>query len=219
MDQLKLPNRTLVSYARPEAFVELTETILSRLGYQFLTASAYEAELPAGGKRGVDARKADLLIVDEGRLGEVPDSEAGIPIILLTGRHGVTGADPRIVGAVKRPAGLHDLYRLSQQILEDTPRAVPRIATHLTAQCRQQGREWTGTVLSLSENGCLLRSPEDLLLGSELELQLDLPNFGHVTLSADSAYQLVPDTGLVFSALVAADRTAVSDYVKDVLAV
>jgi hypothetical protein len=214
---MNLPSRTLVSYARPDAYVEFTEAILSRLGYEFVTVSEYENGLPDGGERGVDAPKADLLIVDERRLGEIPDSEDGIPIVLLTGRHGVTGADPRIAGAVKRPAGLHELYRLTQQILEDMPRSVPRVATHLAAHCRQQGKEWTGTILSLSENGCLMRSSEKLLLGSELEIELELPQFGRVTLWADSAYQLVPDNGLVFSALVAADRTALSDYVKHVL--
>ena len=165
----------------------------------------------------MDAPKADILIVDERRIGEIPDSETGIPIILLTGRHGVTGADPRIAGAIKRPAGLHDLYRLAQQILEDTPRSVPRVATHLMARCRGHGRDWTSTVLSLSENGCLLRSPEELLLGTELDLVLDLPKFGRVSLRAEVAYQLVPDTGLVFSALVPADRSALSDCVKHVL--
>ena len=73
-------------------------------------------------------------------------------------------------------------------------------------------------MLSLSENGCLLRTPEELPLGTELELAIDLPRFGRVMLSADSAYQLVPDTGLVFSALQAADRAALSGYVNYVLA-
>ena len=213
-----LPNRILVSYARPEAYIEHTETILGRLGYHILAAEAYEEALPEGGERGFDAPKADLLVVDERRLGEIPESEEGVPIILLTGRHGATGADRRVVGAVKRPAGLHDLYRLAQQILEDTPRSVPRIATHLTALCRRKGKEWTGTVVSLSENGCLLRSSEELPLGTELELAIDLPKFGRVTLWADSAYQLVPDDGLVFSALLAADRTALSGYVRQALA-
>ena len=218
MDGTSLPNRTLVSYARPEAYVEYTETILSRLGYHFLDSADYDESLPEGGERGIDGPKADLLVVDERRLGEIPESEEGIPIVLLTGRHGVTGADPRIAGAVKRPAGLHDLYRLAQQILEDTPRSVPRVATHLIAHCKRKGREWTGTVVSLSENGCLLRSPEELPLGTELEVAIDLPGQGRVTLWADSAYQLVPDCGLVFSALVAADRTALSDFVRKTLA-
>ena len=221
MDQtnpLSLPSRILVSYARSEAFIEHTEIILSRLGYQFISAEAYEDSLPEGGERGFDAPKADLLLVDERRLAEIPESEDEIPIILLTGRHGVTGADPRIAGAVKRPAGLHDLYRLAQQILEDTPRAVPRIATQLSAVCRRKGREWKATVVSLSENGCLLRSPEELPLGSELEIAIELPKIGRVTLWADSAYQLVPDDGLVFSSLVASDRTTLADYVKSVLA-
>ncbi len=69
--------------------------------------------------------RPDLLLVDERRLAEVmPGDTVGydsVPIVLLCGRHGATGADPRIVGAVKRPAGLHDLYRLLQQIFPVAP--------------------------------------------------------------------------------------------------
>jgi hypothetical protein len=129
----------------------------------------------------------------------------------------VTGAETRIVGAVKRPAGLHDLYRLLQQVFEDNPRATPRVPTHIRATCRRRGREWIGAVLSLSENGCLLRSPEPVLLGSQLELSFELPRVGPVELWAESAYQLLPDFGLVFSALAPADRDAISAYVADAL--
>ena len=64
--------------------------------------------------------------------GEVPDDDPeSLPIVVLTGRHGVTGADQRIVGAIRRPAGMHELYRLIQQVMEETPRSTPRVPTHL----------------------------------------------------------------------------------------
>ncbi len=210
-----LPQRVLVTHAAPEAFAPMTRAILAKLGYAILEEDEFEDAAES-----LDRDRPDLRIVDERQLAEVPD-ELDVPILVLCGRHGVTGADSRIVGAVRRPAGLHEIYRLVQLVLEDTPRTSPRVPTHLPARCvrpERPDREWRAAVLSLSENGCLLRTPEELLLGTELQLAIDLPRFGHVTLSADSAYQLVPDTGLVFSALVAADRAALSGYVNDVLA-
>ena len=77
--------------------------------------------------------------------------------------------------------------------------------------------EWTGKVLSLSENGCLLRTPEPLLLGSRLEVSFRLPKVGTLELEAESAYQLVPDFGLVFHATAPTDREAIVDYVTQAL--
>jgi hypothetical protein len=131
----------------------------------------------------------------------------------------VTGADPRIVGAVRRPAGLHEIYRLVQQILEDTPRSTPRVPTHLAARCQRDGREWRSVVLSLSENGCLLRSPETLLLGARFRLGFDLPRSGAVEVDAEIAYQLVPDLGVVFNATSPGVREAIGGYVSAALAV
>jgi hypothetical protein len=73
---------------------------------------------------------------------------------------------------------MHELYRLIQQLTEDTPRSNPRVPTHLPARCKSDGKEWTSTMLSLSENGCLVRSPEPLSLGRRLELSFELPRSG-----------------------------------------
>jgi hypothetical protein len=105
-----------------------------------------------------------------------------------------------------------------QQALEESPRSAPRVATHLAARCRAEGREWGVNVLSLSENGCLLRSPEPLLLGSEVELALSLPRAGRMRLTGEVAYQLVPDVGLVFNATAARDRVALAAWVSEALA-
>jgi hypothetical protein len=117
------------------------------------------------------------------------------------------------VGAVKRPAGLHDLFRLVQQVFEDCPRTTPRLPTHLKVVCRRRGQEWNASLLSLSENGCLLRSPEPLPLGTRLELAFDLPRVGSMELWAEIAYQLVPDLGLVFSGVDPSIRNAIGSYV------
>ncbi|MBW2426705.1 MAG: PilZ domain-containing protein [Deltaproteobacteria bacterium] len=207
-------SRLIVFHASKDAFAPKTPEILSRLGYEIVSPEDWEQ----GDRAEV---RPDLLLIDERRLVEAEiydgEGEDSLPIVLLSGRHGATGADPRIVGAVKRPAGLHDLYRLMQQIFEDTPRSTPRIATQLRARCRAGDRIWEGRVLSLSENGCLLRSPETILLGREIQLGLTLPGAGEVLLDAEAAYQLLPDTGLVFNALSPAEREVLGRFVSQTL--
>ena len=189
----------------------MCRAILAKLGYAILMPEEFELLQP-------DGASPDLRIVDERNLAEVPDEEEpSVPIILLTGRHGATGVDSRIAGAIRRPAGLHELFSLAQQILEEKPRAAPRVPTHLAARCSSKGHEWKGSVLSLSESGCLLRTPESLTLGSTLELCFELPRTGPLTVEAECAYQLVPDVGLVFHALSSAQREAVSGYIGEAL--
>jgi hypothetical protein len=191
----------------------MSRAILAKLGYTILTPEEFENIAEE-----MDCDRPDLRIVDERNLPEVPeDGGCSVPIIVLTGRYGVTGADQRIAGAVKRPAGLHELYRLMQQILEDTPRTAPRVATHLSATVHSGEREWTVAVLSLSENGCLIRSSETLLLGSSVRLGFELPDTGPLEFAAETGYQLVPDVGLIFHAASPANREAVSRYVDAAL--
>jgi hypothetical protein len=207
------PRRILVLHAPPDVFSGNDRQVLARLGYAIFTPEEFEER-----GRTPERPRPDLRLVDERQLGEVPE-ESGptVPIVALTGRHGVSGVDPRIVGALPRPPGMHDVYRVAQQVLEDTPRATPRIPVHLGARCQRQGKEWRGVVLSLSENGCLLRSPEPLMLGSRLDLCFRLPGIGELSLEAESAYQLVPDFGLVFHATAPAHRAAIARYITQAL--
>ena len=208
-----MPRRVLVMHAAPEALAPRTRLLFQKLGYAIVDPDELAALLASG-----DCERPDLRIVDERSLGEVPeDSGAQVPIVVLSGRHGVTGADPRIVGAVRRPAGLHELYRLVQQVLEDTPRASPRIPTHLPARCKVGDREWSSSVLSLSENGCLMRSAETPTLGTRLEMSFALPRSGILRIDAEIAYQLVPDLGIVFNGTSPAVRDAIKNFVQDAL--
>jgi hypothetical protein len=214
MDARPLPHRLLVTHAAPEAFAPMTRQILAKLGYRIVEPG----ELPAVAAE-LGLERPDLRLVDERSLADVEDDDdPAVPIVALCGRHGVTGADPRIVGAVRRPAGLHEVYRLVQQVLEDTPRSTPRVPTHLPARARRDAREWRSAVLSLSENGCLLRSPEPLPLGSHIALSFELPRSGAIEVGGDVAYQLVPDFGVVFNAISAGAREAISAYVTTALA-
>jgi len=208
-------SRTIVYHASRDALGPKTDVILSRLGYQMLLPETFEAlreEHPE--------LAAEMLVVDDRRLDEADDYRTdgpGPPIVLLTGKEGATGDDARIVGAVKRPAGLHDLYRLMQQVFEDVPRATPRVATQLRAICESDGAHWEGRVLSLSENGCLIRSPEAILLGQRVQLELVLPRSESIALEAEATYQLLPDTGLVWSAIDAGSREALGRFVTQTI--
>ena len=208
--------RLILCDASSDAFAPKTREILGRLGYALIDPGEWEVQ-----QRGQPEPRLDLLLLDDRRLGEseVYQEEEGdpVPIVLLSGRHGATGADSRVVGAVKRPAGLHDLYRLIQQIFEDTPRSTPRIATQIRARCGRGEHEWDGRVLSLSENGCLIRSPELIPLGQKIKLDLMLPQSGPVSLDAEAAYQLLPDVGLVFNRLSPAHRETLGRFVAQAL--
>ena len=215
MDARQLPNRLLVTHAAPQAFAPMARIMLAKLGYRIVEPEEFPA---AAAELGLE--RPHLRLVDERSLADASDEEdPPVPIVVLCGRHGVTGADPRIVGAIRRPAGLHEIYRLVQQVLEDTPRSTPRVPTHLPARCQREGREWRGAVLSLSENGCLLRSPEPLLLGSRIALGFELPRSGKLEVDAEIAYQLVPDMGVVFNATSPSVREAIGAFVASALAV
>jgi hypothetical protein len=211
----KEPRRLIVSFAREEAYTHLARVILTKLGYGIVPAESWD-ELPDA----LSDEVPDLAIADEQRLDEVwtPGRET-LRTVVLSGRHGVPGDDPRIVAAVRKPAGIHELYRVLQATLEPRPRATPRIPTYLPARCEQSGREWRAAIISLSENGCLLRSPEPVDLGSEMRVSFDLPRVGRVETAAESAYQLVPDLGLIFSGTPAASRHAILDFVEQTLAI
>lgn len=217
MDLQPLPSRQLVAYASADDFADNTIQILGRLGYDILSPERFEKL--RSGPDGDPERRPDLLIVDEHRLRELPKTGAAhdVPILLLARRDAAPEGDPRIVAAMKPPVGMHDLYRLLQQVLEDRPRTTLRIRTELAAVCRRSGHEWNATVVSLSENGCLLRSPEPVPLGTSLQLAFELPQMGTVHVNAETAYQLLPDLGLVFSSIAPRIRQSIARCVAEQL--
>lgn len=204
-----------MAYASAEAFADGTISILSRLGYEILSPERFEKLA----ERGDVAPKPDLLIVDERRLGELPE-EAGddeVPILVLALRDAAPDCDRPIAAAMKPPLGMHDLYRVAQQVLEDRPRTTLRVRTALDAVCRRSGREWNARIVSLSENGCLLESPESVPLGTAVQLAFELPESGTVHVHAETAYHLARDLGLVFSSISPRIRTAIAGYVEAAL--
>jgi len=203
-------SRIILAHAGRDAFSDMSRSILSKLGYVIVPPEDFDACAEALGRDG-----PDLRIVDERSIAEVPDDAySTVPIIVLTGSHGISGADPRIVGAVRRPAGMHELYRIIQEVLEDTPRSTPRLPVHLTAHCSRDGHDWTGTLLSLSEGGCLLRSTAPQNLGVTFTLRFSLPRTGPLVLDAEVTYQLVPDLGLTFQSTSPTDRESITNFIQ-----
>lgn len=216
-EQILQPEHLILTGARSEAFVGSTRLILGRLGYRIFSVRELAEAEEAGGGPG---RQIEMLILDEHRLlaADELDPDGLLPIILLTGRAGIRTPDSRIIAAVKKPAGLHDLYRIFQQHFEERSRTTLRVETDLPATCQRRGKVWTASVLSLSDNGCLLRSSESIPLGTTFDLTLELPFVGAIQIKAESAYQLVPDLGLVFNAIEPQARRAIGEYVVDALA-
>jgi len=209
-----LAQRVLASHAHPRAFVDKAIAILGRLGYRILDVGAWDDDQTPG--------DPELLIVDESRQRELTASGAlerfaGLPRIVLTGRHGVASGEPGVVGAVRRPAVLHDVYRLVQQVFEDTPRTTPRIDTDIAVRCARRGDRFDGSLLSISENGGLLRCDAPPPLGACFDMSLDLPGSGTLSLRAEAAYQLLPNIGVVFSSLAPQERGAIGEYVSGIL--
>jgi len=202
--------RLILSIARPTAYVPLARAILGRIGYAIVTDTEWrETELAS--------RTPELAIVEDRLFEELPDEApfASLPLIVIASPNGSAPyEDRRVVGAVPRPAGLHELFRLLQRALESPARNALRIPTNLPVRLRRDGHEWQGAVLSLSENGCLVRTPEPMRLGTELDVAFELPRIGMIETRAESAYTLVADTGLVFQATSPASRRAILDFVE-----
>ena len=85
-----------------------------------------------------------------------------------------------------------------QSTIERTPRRMPRVRTRLSARCVRSERRTIGTMLSLSEGGCLLRTDDLLRKGSQVQLQFALPDYGLVSTRADCRYTHVGNAGLEF---------------------
>jgi hypothetical protein len=201
----------ILSLARPEAYVPMARSILGRIGYPIVSPSEWQSDPEL-------ARVSPgLCLVDERQLaadGEVP----ALPLVVLCAKGRAAIDDRRVVGVVAKPAGLHELYRLFQEALEPVARASLRALTNLPVRLRRDGREWHGALLSLSENGCLVRSTEPMELGAQLEVAFELPRAGRIETKAETSYQLVPDTGLVFQATPPASRRAIQSFVEELLA-
>ena len=176
--------RTIASHATRSDYAPTCEVLLAKLGYSLVPAAA--------------AERPELRIVREERLGEVADTSE--PLIVLTNGRALAGREnSRAVGRIKRPAKLHELYRLLQLALETNPRAVPRAEVSLAAHAQSaDGDQWDLRVESLSENGCLVSGPKLPPLDTVLTMRIEMPWGERITVPADVAYERRTQIGLVF---------------------
>jgi hypothetical protein len=176
--------RPIATHAARSDFAPTAPILLAKLGYELVSAA--EAAAPV------------LRIVREERFDEVRGET--VPVIALAGRRRISRRDdPRVVGTVKRPARLHELYRLLQLALEPHPRAVPRVEVDLAAHAQSaNGDQWDLRVASLSENGCLVTGPKLPMLGTALTMRIEMPWGERITVPADVAYERRDQIGLVF---------------------
>ncbi len=192
--------RTVANHAASGSFEARALVALERLGYRIATAGSSTDPI----------RDANLRIVDEERLAEISGNE---PILVLRARPSPGSTDRRVVEAVVRPATLVDLYAALQRALETTPRLAPRIVTRLPARCWQDGRSWSGDVVSLSETGCLLGTRRQLEGSSGFELAFHLPSGDTVSTPVRAVRRSGLNTGFAFEGLSKRPRVAIAQYV------
>lgn len=204
------PSHWIICAARPTGFVLLSRSILGRMGYAIVSLDDW-LEKPA-----FQAHAPELCLAEERLITELPDDREfnNVPIVALTGRDGVTSKDPRIIAGIQMPAGLHELYRVLQKAFETTPRSSIRVPARLPAKLTFGGVERQAEVRSLSENGCLVRMPESIPLGAQVEIRFQLPSLGEVETAAAPTYQVLPDTGLVFERTTPGHRRSIQIFVE-----
>ena len=180
---------------------------LGALGYEFFWSAS------SGGS--AQALEADLWIVDEENVADIPRPSSGSlrPIIVLTAEPGRSSSDARIVASLARPVSLSALYAVLQRALENTPRRAPRVRTDLAARCWHGNRFWTGAVLSLSETGCLFRSLPEPPPEREVTLVFELPSDQTVSTWASPVGLRGQDVALCFENVRPDSRIAISQHV------
>lgn len=196
------PRFAIASHAADSDYAPTSRVLLWKLGYALLPPE--EAGSPA------------LRVVRDDRLDEVPSPTAE-PIILLTRARKAKPADPRVVGTVRRPAGLHELYRLFQAATEAHPRSVPRVPCALRAVANGEEQRFDLRVTSLSENGCLVAGERLPALDARLALDVELPWGERVGGPAVAAYQQGDQLGLVFHDIKLAERQKLAKAVTRLL--
>jgi len=193
----------IASHAADSDYAPTSRVLLWKLGYALVPAA--------------EASDPSLRVVRDDRLGEVA-AQPGAPIILLTRDRSAKQRDPRIAGTLRRPARLHELYRLIQVTLEKHPRAVPRVPTSLRAKAASEDAHYEFDVSSLSENGCLVTGPKLPLHGAALELEIELPWGQRLATPAVVAYEQRENLGLVFHGITLGARKKVAKAVMELLA-
>ena len=201
-DGALLGKRRIASHAAERDYAPFARSLLWKLGYAVLPAE----ELP----------DPELRIVREDRLAEV-SSLLPRPLILLTDRREPGSGDARIVGAVRRPAGVPSLYQRLQAALEEHPRTVPRIPVSLTARATTGSHVFELEVRSISEAGCLLAGAKLPPLDRTVDLDVEFPWGEKLRVTAVVSSAQSGKVGAVFQGMTLASRARASKLVERLL--
>ncbi len=196
------PRLCIASHAADSDYAPTSRVLLWKLGYALVPAN--EASEPA------------LRVVRDDRLAEVAATPS-VPIILLTRERSARAHDPRVAGTLRRPARLHELYRLIQASLEAHPRSVPRVPTSLRASGTAADQRWEFEVRSLSENGCLVTGANRPREGQSFALDIELPWGQRLATPAVAGYEQRECLGLVFHGITLGARKKMAKAVLELL--
>ena len=196
------PRLCIASHASDSDYAPTSRVLLWKLGYALVPAA--------------EATEPSLRVVRDDRLGEIA-ATPGVPIILLTRERSACTHDPRIAGTLRRPAHLHELYRLIQAVLEENPRSVPRVPTSLRGKGGVEDQHWDFAVRSLSENGCLVAGAKLPRQGTSFSLDIELPWGQRLATPAVAAYEQGECLGLVFHGITLGARKKIAKAVLELL--
>jgi len=201
-DELLRGKRRIASHAAERDYAPVARSLLWKLGYAVLPAE----ELP----------NPELRIVREDRLPEVA-ALAPLPVVLITDRREPGAGDARVVGTVRRPAGVPALYQLLQTALEEHPRAVPRVPVSLRATATSGAQSYALEVRSISEGGCLLAGAKLPALDQSLDLAIEFPWGETLRAGAVVSYEQGGRVGAVFHGMTLAARARAAKLVGRLL--
>jgi PilZ domain len=178
----------IASHVNGRCFAPGARLALERLGYRVVWASALGSLERSGESRW----RPSLRIADERLVARLPlpADDPDTPVVLLTGPRPVECHDRRVVGRVPKPADLRHLYPILQRALEPHPRRAARAPTLLSARLGRDDRRWSGSVLTLSEEGCLFEGGAPLPTGAPLNLEVALSGTETVSVRARGLYHL-----------------------------
>lgn len=203
-----LERRTIMSHVSPDSFEPHALAALTSLGYTFVEA-------------GNERTPADLWLIDDDLFEQIDSKpRPGVPVVVLSRDPAPLAEDSCVVDVLRTPARLANLYVALQTALESDPRRFPRVPMARPARSVAGDQICIGSLISLSEGGCLFRGHGELPATPQFRLYFSLPGNEMLAVRAITTYQGRSDQGrselgAAFEGLRTAGRSAIEKYVRD----